>query len=557
MKNKYFYGFLSIMLLCLICTGCSDNLDSELIPSSSVTRTLMLNGSTENVILNINAGSATRTIDVESNTRWTVEVTGGSGWCTTDVLSGIGNSSFTIKILENPGERRTCKVTVTAVDAEGQVDNNKALTKDVEIVQGTSDVRLSPSSVETFSANESTHTFDIVANVSWTFDVTYETADTPEFVVVSPIENMTENGDAGYKGTGDARFLITVLANGSNAFRLAFLNLHSEVGDYSVEIVQNKSELIFDVTPVGTRHVGAEGGALEFGVLSHSSWKARCSDSGVTLSPSEGQAGNERQTVTAVIAPNTSRDVQTFTIRFIPDAANYVPQSVEVVQPPFDMTFALSSAVASDVIMETGGTAAFELDSRFNWEIVMPSWISADAVSGDGSSSTRRVLLTVAANTTDANRTATVTISPTATQVAPGAVLEPENLGIVPLKYSVTQFGGRQPAISVPWLGDDYTQTTVNIEFNFYSPFYRIVEAGIEWQAEDDSDTGRLTTVPADPTDCTVSFYLRNLSPATKYVARGYVKDSEGNVKYGNWSYPFTTGGRYPGNEHNPTPSGN
>lgn len=555
MKTRYIYVFLAVVLLCSVSAGCSDNLDSDLIPLSSVTRTLTLNGSQENIKLSLSASPTTCTINVESNTRWTVEVIDGGGWCTTDALTGIGNGSFTIKVLDNSGERRSCKVTVAAVNAEGQVDNNKALTKDVEIVQETSNVRLSPSSLESFPAKEVNQSFDIVANVDWTLDVTYETATSPQFVTVSPIENMTDQGEGVYGGTGNARFLITILANGTSARRLAFLNLRSATGDYTVDIVQNKSDYAFDVSPLETRNIGAEGGFLEFGVLSLSSWKARCSDDAVAFTPAEGRGGNERETVKVMIGPNTTKDVRTLIIRFIPDSENYLPQSIEVVQQPFDLTFALSRTGATDVVMENGGNISFELESRFDWTIETPSWIIADNVRGAASISSRTIALSVKPNSSNGNRTGTVTVYPVSTSVGDNAFLEPSSLGIEPVKLTVTQFGGREPAISVPWLGDDYSQTTANVEFNFYSPFYEVVEAGLEWSLEDGTKPGRLTTVPSNRTDCTVSFRLTNLNPATKYVARGYVKDLEGNVKYGNWSFPFTTGGRYPENEHNPTPS--
>ena len=133
--------------------------------------------------------------------------------------------------------------------------------------------------------------------------------------------------------------------------------------------------------------------------------------------------------------------------------------------------------------------------------------------------------------------------------------LNPAKLGIQPINLGITQAGGREPAISIPWLSDSYSQTTATVNFNFYSPFYAIVEAGLEWSREDGTAPGKMTVRPSDSKDCTVTFDLTGLDPATRYIARGYVVDENGTTKYGEWSYPFSTTGRYPDSGDNPTPS--
>ena len=179
-----------------------------------------------------------RDITVKSNTRWTVQVDKGGGWCSTDVFGGSGEESFTITVLENKGEQRTCTIEISAVDAEGQQDSNKSLTKTITIVQGKSDVRITPSSLEAQPAKESDHSFEIIANTGWKLEVTYENDNTPHFLTVTPGENMQVTAEDKYEGTGNARFSVHIANNGSDASRLAFLNLTTDanVGGYTVEI---------------------------------------------------------------------------------------------------------------------------------------------------------------------------------------------------------------------------------------------------------------------------------------------------------------------------------
>lgn len=135
---------------------------------------------------------------------------------------------------------------------------------------------------------------------------------------------------------------------------------------------------------------------------------------------------------------------------------------------------------------------------------------------------------------------------------------KPDNSNYQGLSVTIVQAANDSvagPAVSIPWLLDGYGQTFATVQFNFYSPFVSIVEAGLQWKKEDASDWNEKTVVPDNAIQSTLSFELTDLDPATKYVARGFVKDANGNVNYGSVSYPFTTAGLYPGNGDNPTPS--
>ncbi len=558
MKTSKIYLILASVLLLLGLPCCSDNVDSGLVPAVS-DRVLTVDGHDTAFNLSFNAGPSTNEISVESNTLWKVEVVCEGGWCSVDKVSGRGSESFSMSLRDNMIAKRTCSVTVYMVDAQGEklVDvPGSSLT--ITVTQDVSAVRLDPSSLAPFAPQDNAReTFHVIANVAWTLDVTYEGENAVGFITITPESgDMQAAGDGTFRGDGEATFYMSVADNRTAADRKAYINLRSEVGSYSVEITQIKSEYSFDVTPSENQVVAAEGGRIAFGVLSIVGWSVESSADWLTFSvPSYGEGSGSRIETVATVVPNTSGWERSTLVRFKPADSRYQELSVNVTQRGYDMTFAISSPDGSEVVMESGGELSFDLDSRFGWTLEAPSWVSASMEKGEASASSRRIDLKIGENTTSSNRTGTVTVVPHATAFAGGVTLDPSALGIEPLRFSVTQFGGREAAISVPWLVDGYTQTEVTIGFNYYSPFARITEAGLQWKKEDAADWNTETVKVSDPTEGTVTVELGALEPATRYVARGYVKDESGNVKYGSVSYPFATAGQYPGNSDNPTPT--
>ena len=557
MKATYLYSILAAGAL-LMSPGCSDNIDTGLVPVVSE-RTLAVDGHDTAFNLSFNAGPSTSEVKVESNTLWKVEVVCDGGWCSVDKVSGRGSESFSMSLRDNMLEKRTCSVTVYMVDAQGEkLTGVPGSSLTITVTQDVSAVRLTPSSLEPFKpqGNER-QLFEITANVAWTLDVSYEGDNASEFISITPEGgDMHPAGDGTFSGEGAASFYMSVADNRTAADRKAYINLRSDVGNYSVEISQVKSDYSFDVTPAENQVVAAEGGRIAFGVLSIVGWSVESSADWLTFSvPSYAEGSDRRVETVATVAPNTSGRERSTLVRFKPSDSRYQELSVSVTQRGYDLAFAISSADATEVAMERGDSLSFDLDSRFDWTLETPSWVTADISGGTASTSQRMVTLEVAPNTTNSNRTGFVTVYPQPTPFAGGVTLDPSALGIGPLRFSVTQFGGREAAISVPWLLDGYTQSTATIEFNYYSPFARVVEAGLQWRKEDAAEWNTETVTVSDPTEGTVTVELGSLDSATRYVARGYVKDEDGTVKYGSVSYPFTTAGQYPSNSDNPTPS--
>ena len=558
MKTRHIYLILASALMLLGLQCCSDNYDATLVPTLG-DRLLKVDGHDTAFTLDFNAGPSTNEVNVESNTLWKVEVVCDGGWCSVDKVSGRGNESFSMSLRDNMLAKRTCSVTVYMVDAQGQkLEGVPGSSLTITVTQDVSAVRLTPSSLEPFKPQgNDRQLFEVTANVAWTLDVTYEGENATEFISITPESgDMTPAGDGTFSGDGAATFYMSVADNRTAADRKAYINLRSDVGSYSVEISQIKSDYSFDVTPGENQIVAADGGTISFGVLSIVGWDVRSAADWISFSvPSYPEGSGNRVETVASIVPNSTGRERSAEIRFMPADSRYQELSLTVTQRGFDLTFAISSADASEVVMEGGGNLAFDLDSRFDWRLEAPSWVDASMTEGPASTGSRAITLGVAPNSTSSNRTGTVTVYPQATGFAGGVTLDPAALGIEPVRFYVTQFGGREPAISVPWLRDGYTHTSATVEFNYYSPFAEITEAGLQWRKESDTEWNTETVQVSDHVSGTVSVELTGLSQATRYVARGYVMDSAGNVKYGTVSYPFTTAGQYPGSGDNPTPT--
>lgn len=556
MNTNRIYGIIvvSVIILIAITVGCSDNVDPQYDPISSADRTLTINGSPRDTTINLTAGASTRIIHIKSNTRWTVKVVDGGGWCTTDVLSGKGDESFTINVLENIGkDERTCTIEVSAVDAEGQEDLNKSLQKSITVIQEESSVRISPSSLEAFPAAGSSKSFDIFANASWTLDVSYENDNTPKFITLTPGENMAVASEGKYEGNGNAKFSITLANNGADASRLGYINLVSEVGKFTVEIRQNKSEYTFYVSPSERQKMPATGDSITFFVVSNSKWTVTCPSDNVSLTKDSGDGGPQTESTVATFGPNLTDSIKTYKLFFKPLQENYLSQEIIVEQEPFDLTFDVSSNTLSNVIMGEGGNYSINVSSMFDWEIAQPpAWISVSPREGRGSNNSSTVSVNIDHNPTDSLRRGVIKVIPLPTQVTPRDTIYPEKVGKKSFVIPVQQYGGQEPAVSVPWLADECTQTSATLKVNYYSPYVDISAVGIEWRKETSNESDMWTSEKdevSDKNEGTVTFQISGLEPFTNYEARGFVEYVQGGntlKKYGTAMSPFTTAGRFP-----------
>ncbi|MDE6511348.1 MAG: hypothetical protein K2L00_04540 [Muribaculaceae bacterium] len=416
---------------------------------------------------------------------------------------------------------------------------------------------VSPNSTRYIPAEGETVEFSILSLSGW--DIT---TNDPEWIEISPTSGT---------GGGNEREIVSVKfkANDTGRQRPSSIHFNPRTEGYTsviVDVVQSGYDLTYaGSVQSGSTSFAATGGVLTYSLDSRFNWEVSAPN-WITATPSIGQRSEQRQTITLQVAPNTTNslrdDIVTITpvstvfpgdVILNPAALGIEPIKLSVNQYSFNVAFGMNPG-GFDVVPLDGGSYEVTVNSRFDWRLTVPEWVTASRTEGTASATEQKITVTIGRNPNNGSRNGILTLTPLTTNFD-GVNMNPSSFGIEPQIIAITQFGGREAAISVPWLVDGYTHTTATIEFNFYSPFYEIVEAGLEWGLANSTERQTLTVKPTNSTDGTVSFELTGLNAATNYVARGYVKDSQGNVKYGDWSYPFTTAGRYPGSGDNPTPS--
>jgi hypothetical protein len=110
MKSKKLNLVLTVLCSVFLCS-CGDEND---------THTVFDLGISKNTVQFEVKPSATQTIDIISNTTWTVSVENGIDWFTVSPVSGTGNATLTITAERNTGAERLATMTVTAKGLEEQ-----------------------------------------------------------------------------------------------------------------------------------------------------------------------------------------------------------------------------------------------------------------------------------------------------------------------------------------------------------------------------------------------------------------------------------------------------
>ena len=577
MKNAI-YGLLAMAAMAPSLSGCSDNIDMQYEPTKTAKRLTASafptqTGTFSDQVLTLAATPSATTVNVSSNTRWSVKVEVEDGWCAATAYSGSGDGSFEIRTLENLGDKeRRCVITLNAVDAQNNViSGENGASYAITVIQNYSDVHLSPSDLQPFAAKApEPEEIQIVANedIEWTLALSYEDREDSQAAgfmnIVAPsgpaISDQTESG---FRGKGNASFTLTLDDNRIAADRVGYITLTSGVGTYTIEVRQLGTQFTFDVTTDDYKTVPTQGGAMTFGVYSPLiGWEIQGCPGWITFTPDKGKADERNRTpVTATIAANPSGSERQAEIFFVPKGENeslYQKYSVRIVQDPNDFTF--TADIAGGVVGETGGEKVIGLDSRFDWELgELPDGVTADRYSGRASAQIQTITVTVGryeGNTRDIP----VRIIPVPTDFTGLKDVNPLEAGVSSLEMTITQFGGKDAAVSVPWV-TGFTQTEATIEMNYYSPFEEVTAAGIQWKeyvagdnSEDNWNTMEDTGFEKGKSGyATVN--ITGLKAATPYVARGYVVVN-GKVKHGPVTAPpFTTAGIRPGSDDNPTPN--
>lgn len=171
--------------------------------------------------LEVDAAGGTVSVDVTSNTAWTVAVPADGSWAVADVASGEGSKKVTFTVAANTAfEARSVDVTFTAKDKTAAVKITQAA--------ATASLAVSPETLSIAAAG-GTLTVDVASNAPWTVTV-------PEgcgWLTAAPAS-----------GEGDAKVTFTVAANPALSARTVAVTFKETVGntEKTVTVNQEKAE---------------------------------------------------------------------------------------------------------------------------------------------------------------------------------------------------------------------------------------------------------------------------------------------------------------------------
>lgn len=264
----------------------------------------------------------------------------------------------------------------------------------------------------------------------------------------------------------------------------------------------------------------------------------------MTLQPDGTYSGENNARFSITLEPNRTSAQRTAIMTLKSEVGTY---SITITQLGSEYTFDVSPLELQTVPVE-GGEVTFYVLSLSGWKVSTSAveWIKFEPSAGEGSDEPTRITAMISPNTTGAFRTAEIRFIPDNSNY-PGQSVIINQLWDMPL----------EPAISIPWLLDGFTQHTAMVAFNYYSPFESVKMAGIDWKKENADEWYTKEVNVENATAGTVFVELDELESASNYVIRGFVVYGEGNIKYGDWSFPFNTAGKVPGSDDNPTPDVN
>jgi hypothetical protein len=315
------------------------------------------------------AGSAS--FNITSNTEWTVA--GNRDWCTVSQVSGSKNAVISFSVKENAtAAERTATITVSA----------GSIIKTITVTQAAAESKLSVSPDNfTVAATNGSNTFTIASSAHWTV------SSNQSWCTVSPSS-----------GSNNGTVTITTAANTTNAARTAVITVTS--GAITKQVTAVQPALSFSLS-MNNFSMSAASGSNSFTVTGNTGWTATSNQSWCTVSPASGTGNGS---VTFSLTANTTNAERTASIAI---KSGNETQTVSISQQGANASFSVSQNAFS--LSSTAGNNSLTVTGTGNWTAVSnQSWCTVSPASGTGSGT---VNIATAANTTNAPRTATITVT--------------------------------------------------------------------------------------------------------------------------------------------------
>lgn len=355
-----------------------------------------------------------KTFTVTSNVPWEVAEP-EEDWLTVSPMSGDGAEPATVTVTA-AGENATGKVrtyTLTVTPTVGEQPELSAV--EVEVSQNSSvSLVLDPADkLEEFGSSEGEKTFTVTANVPWSISED----GLPEWVTVKPMSGA---------GTGEAEQVtvsvaqnttgkqltgtITVVADGEQA--------GAEDVTKSLNVSQKAGvKLDVDFGEGETLTFSSKGDEQTFTVTSNAAWTVTKPE-WVTLSPESGDASDSPVTVTATVEANETGAALTGEI-VVTASREELGDDDAVVTIPVSQNASVSLVLSTETLEFTHETTplTFTVTSNAPWTVTFENTDGAEVIrtvspeTGEASEQPTTVTVTPWANTTDAERNATITVT--------------------------------------------------------------------------------------------------------------------------------------------------
>ncbi|MCB9002059.1 MAG: leucine-rich repeat protein [Bacteroidales bacterium] len=324
--------------------------------------------------------NSTTTVDVTSNTTWTAS--SDQTWLTVSPESATGNGTLTLTASVNPTvETRTATITVSATGVTSQ-------TITVTQAAGEAVLSVSSSTVSIGGPANSTATIDVTSNVTWI------ASSSQTWLAVSPAS-----------ATGNGTLTLTASANPVMESRTAIVTvLSTATGSQTITVTQAAGDATLSVSSSTVIISETANSSAMLQVFSNTTWTASSSETWLSVSPASG-AGNATITLTA-LTDNPVAESRTATVTV--SATGAASQTIIVSQGSGAVTLSVSSNSVS-IGASANSTNTVDITSNATWTATSnQTWLSVSpaSASGDG-----MLTFTAEANTTGAERIATVTVS--------------------------------------------------------------------------------------------------------------------------------------------------
>jgi hypothetical protein len=325
------------------------------------------------------AGSNALSTNLTSNISWTA--TSNQAWLTVDPASGNGNASLQMTASANTTfVSRTATVTVSAAGVPDQV---------ITIVQDAAvpAVAVSATTLSIAAPANSTKSFDITANTTWT--------------VTSSAAWLTANLAS---GSGNSAVVLTAQANPVPTTRTATVTITGlNVAPKTITVTQDAALPTLAVSATALTIAAPANSTKAFDVTSNTTWTAVSNATWLTLSSATGSAN---ATITMTATENTTIVTRSTTV--VVSTPGVADQTITVTQDAGAATLAVSSN-ALTIAAPANSTKTFDVTSNTSWTLVSSAtWLTLSSATGTAN---QTITLTAQENTNPATRSATVVVS--------------------------------------------------------------------------------------------------------------------------------------------------